>query len=253
VGAQQILLGAADIVLVGGAEDALNPMVLSQMAAAGVLGTHPDPAQTCRPFSRNRNGTILGEGSAFLVLESARSAHQRGRPAYSRLAGWASGSDGYQRTRMRPNGDGLHQVMTDALQMAAMAPEQIGYVHAHGTGTVLNDGQEAKAMRRLFPQGAACSSTKPITGHCMGAAAALGAIVSIEALRQQWLPPSANCQPLDPDCEPALIHPTARSSPLHAVMSNALGFWGHNVSLIFSTPDPARRCPNPPPAPLGAP
>lgn len=235
--AQQILLGTADVILAGGAEASLNPVILSQLHAAGVLGSHPDPKRTCRPFAKDRNGTILGEGAAFLVLESAQSARQRGATVHARLAGWSVAAEGHQRTGISETAGGLRQVMENAMEMSGFAVGEIGYVNVHGTGTALSDAQEAKALQRMFPRGVPCSSTKPVTGHCMGAAAALEAVISIVALQQHQLPPTANCLPLAPDCSLDLIHTAPRPSPTRVVMSNSSGFWGHNASLIFSQED----------------
>ncbi len=231
--AQQILLGAADVILAGGAEASLHPTILAQLQAAGILGSHADPAKTCRPFARDRNGTILGEGAAFLVLESLSSARQRGARVYARLAGWAVAAEGHQRTGISETARGLRQVMENALQMAGLDRNAIGYVNVHGTGTVLGDAQEAKAMRHVFPDGVPCSSTKPVTGHCMGAASALEAVISILALQQGLLPPTANSLPLDPDCGLDIIHTAPRTTQTRAVMSNSSGFWGNNASLVF--------------------
>lgn len=232
--AQQILLGTADVVLAGGAEASLDPTIIAQLQAAGIIGSHTDPSQTCRPFAQDRNGTILGEAGAFLVLESARSAQQRGAKIHARLAGWSVAAEGHQRAGISETSRGLRQVMVDALELSGLAPEQIGYVNAHGTGTKLNDVQEAKAMRHVFPHGVPCSSTKPVTGHCMGAASALEAIISIAALQHHQLPPTANCLPLDPDCALDVIHTAPRASQTSAVLSTSSGFWGHNAALIFS-------------------
>lgn len=232
--AQHILLGDADVVLAGGAEASLHPAILAQLQAAGVIGLHSDPKQTCRPFAKDRNGTILGEGAAFLVIESARSAQQRGARIHARLAGWSIAAEGHQRAGISETAHGLRQVMEDAIEMSGLSPEEIGYVNAHGTGTPLNDAQEAKALRYVFPLGVPCSSTKPVTGHCMGAAAAMEAIISIAALQHHRLPPTPHCLPLDPACALDIIHTESRPSHTPAVMSNSSGFWGHNASLIFS-------------------
>jgi 3-oxoacyl-[acyl-carrier-protein] synthase II len=214
--AEQILLGTTDVVLAGGADASLDPIILAAARAAGILGSHDDPAQTCRPFAKDRNGTTPGEAGAFLVLESERSAKQRGANIHARLAGWSVAAEGHQRTGISETARGLRQVIADALACSGFVPEQIGYVNAHGTGTRLNDTQEAKALRDIFPHGVPVSSTKPVTGHCTGAAGALEAIITIAALQHRQLPPTANCLPL----------------------SNSSGFWGHNAALIFARDEP---------------
>lgn len=235
--AEQILLGKADVVIAGGTEAPLHPATLSQLEAAGVLGFNADPTLTCRPFDRSRNGMILGEGSAFVVLESARSAAARGVGPLARLAGWASGFELSGRTGVDEAGAGLTQVMQNALDLAGLAPGDIDYINAHGTGTVMNDQAEALAVRGVFGERTAelpCSSTKPVTGHCLGATPALEAVISVEALRQKRVPPTAGCLELDPQCPINPIAQRGSATPVRAVMSNSLGFWGYHASLIFS-------------------
>ncbi len=236
LGAEQILLGNAEVVLVGGTEATLLPPLVRQLKATGVLGSHSDPAWACRPFSADRNGTVLGDGSGFLVLESSASARNRGARAYARLAGWSVGSEARQRTGMSEDGDGLHQVMTRALDIARLSPEDVGYVNAHGTGTPLNDRAESHALARRFPSGVPCSSTKAVTGHCMGAGSALEAIISLLAVHHGALPPSAGLLVQDPECPVQLVHPEARPARLRAALSNSSGFWGTNAALVFAQP-----------------
>jgi 3-oxoacyl-[acyl-carrier-protein] synthase II len=231
--AQQILLGTLDVALAGGCEAPLIPSIFSQLLAAGILGSHSDPALVCRPFSASRNGTVLGDAAAFVVLESSHFARSRGASALARFSGWAAGSDKIQRAGMSENSGNLQRNMLAAMELAGISPEQIGYVHTHGTGTQLNDRVEAKALMQTFPNGVPCSSTKPITGHCMGASAALGAVFAIKAMEHGLLPPSANCKPQDPDFDLDLIHSTARSARPSAVMVSSSGFWGTNAQLIF--------------------
>lgn len=238
--AEQILLGKADAMIVGGTEAPLNFAVLAQLQASGVLGFHEDARQTCRPFDAARNGIALGEGSAFLILESARTAAARGAMPLARLAGWAGCLDDSGRVGVHENGSGLLQVMEQALQVAGLDAEQIGYLNAHGTGTKMNDHAEACAIRKLLGDRATmvlCSSTKPVTGHCLGATPALEAVLCIEALRRQKIPPAVNCSQPDPLC-PINTPPSATpAAPLRHVMSNSLGFWGYHAALIFSKPE----------------
>lgn len=236
--AEQLLLGKADIMLVGGSEAPLVPAVLAQLEAAGMLGSHPDPAQTCRPFDRTRNGLCLGEGSAFLVLETSASATRRGARPLARLAGWGQAVDLAGRVGVSAGAGGLVSAATDALALAGVEPAMIDYVNAHGTGTVMNDLAEARAGQMIFGAGAAqvpCSSTKPVTGHCLGATPVLEAVLAIEAIRHQLIPPTANCHLPDRDCALDPVPLKARPGRLQHVMSNSLGFWGYHASLIFST------------------
>lgn len=237
LGAQQLLLGLVDAVVVGGGEAPLDPSVLFQMEAAGVLGSDPDPLRACRPFAADRNGTVLGEGAGFLVLETLASARGRGVPPLARLAGWALGADRIQRTGINDVAGCTESNMRASLQMAGLRPEHVGYVHLHGTGTRMNDREEARAIQRVFPQGVPCSSTKPMTGHCMGAAAALGAAVGILAMREGHLPPSVNSQPRDPAANLDLIGPLPREARPAAVLTNAAGFWGTSATLVFTAAD----------------
>jgi 3-oxoacyl-[acyl-carrier-protein] synthase II len=233
--AEQILLGKADAMLVGGAEAPLHAVVLAQLQSAGVLGSHEDVRKTCRPFDATRNGMVLGEGSAFFVLEPARLAARRGVPALARLAGWAVGIDDSGRTGVNVDGSGLTQVMTGALHLAGFSPGDIDCIDAHGSGTVVNDVAEARAVSRLFgDRSIPCSSTKPVTGHCLGATPALEAVLCIEALRRQMVLPTANCERLDPKCPIRVVTGEAQPRALAAVMSNSLGFWGYHASLIFA-------------------
>ena len=234
--AEQILLGKADAMLTGGAEAPLQRQAFEQFDAAGVLAMHDDPAQACRPFDRDRNGLVLGEGSAFLVLESEAAARERGAVPVARLAGWAYGTDVSSRTATEESR--LSAVIEQALAMADLRPAEIDYVNLHGTGTQLGDFTEAEAMARVFgPRTPAlpCSSTKPITGHCLGATPALEAVLCVKALREQLLPPSANCPNQDPCCRIALQTSSARTPRIRTVVSNSLGFWGQCAALVFST------------------
>ncbi|MDQ2918881.1 MAG: beta-ketoacyl-[acyl-carrier-protein] synthase family protein [Verrucomicrobiota bacterium] len=239
-GAEQILLGQADAVLVGGTEAPLQSLALRQYQAASVLASHENPEQACRPFDADRNGLVLGEGSAVLILESLDSAKKRGATPLARLAGWAYSCNVASRTSTA--GEGVVHVVEQALRSAQLKPDAIDYVNLHGTGTRMGDVDEARAMARVFNEGNAgvpCSSTKPITGHCLGATPALEAVISLQALRQQKIPPNANCPNPDPCCQINLVRQTAQPARLQTVMTNSLGFWGQYASLLFATIDHA--------------
>ncbi len=236
-GAQQILLGTADVVLAGGAEAPLTDVVLAQLQSARVLGSDDDPRRTCRPFDRSRNGTVLGEGAAFLVLESLECAQARGARVLARLAGWALGSESGERTGAGESGEGLGRVMRQSLALADLPASAIGYVNLHGTGTILNDRIEPRALERVFGDhlaGLPCSSTKPVTGHCMGAGAAIEAVISILALRSGALPPTLNCIDKDPECRLDIITCAPRARSIAAALSTSSGFWGVNAALVFA-------------------
>lgn len=233
--AEQILLGTVDVAFAGGAEAPLNPLVIAQLHAAGILGHDENPRLTCKPFDAARNGIVLGEGAGLLVLESLASARRRGVPPLAGLAGWALAAEGGERVGMDPTGDSLSQVITKTMLMAALAPDQLGYLNAHGTGTVLNDSAEAKALATALGEAAGrvpCSSTKAITGHCLGSSAALEAILCIRALRERQLPGTANCRMPDPGIKLNLL-PNSPARAVGSALSLSAGFWGNQAALLF--------------------
>lgn len=236
--AEQLLLGHVDLILAGGADAVRNGLVFPGMKAAGVLGSHEDPAWTCRPFDGSRNGLLLGEGAGFLVLERASHAAARGAVVLGKLSGWAISMHGAAgKTGVSGDGSGLAAAMRRALALADLEPGEIGYVNAHGTGTALNDRAEAAALRGVFGnRPPPVSSTKPVTGHCLGATPVMEAILCLSALKGGWIPPQACCREVDPTLE-WLDVPLTAGRGLEAgcgVMSNSLGFWGYHASLIFS-------------------
>jgi len=237
--AMHLLLDGAEAMLAGGTEAPIVPLMVAQLGAAGVLGWDPDPALTCRPFDVSRTGLVVGEGAAFLVLERASAARRRGATAYARLAGWATGTDAGGRTGMTAEADGLVAVSRRALAVADMVPADIGYVNAHGTGTRLNDRTEARGLCRIFGDGRVppVSSTKPVTGHCLGATPALEALIAISSLQTGCLPPTANLATQDPDCRLDVIAGLPRSLTAGSVLSTSMGFWGMVGVLVFSAPD----------------
>lgn len=234
--AEQILLGTVDVALAGGAEAPLNPLVVAQLHAAGILGHDADPRLTCKPFDSARNGIVLGEGAGFLVLESLASAQRRGAKALARLAGWSLAAEGGERVGMDRTGASLSRVMTEALAMADVPPAALGYVNAHGTGTALNDLAEANALRLALGDAAAlvpCSSTKAVTGHCLGAAAALEAVIAIQAIREGRLPGTVNCRTLDPEVNLNLLRDNTGPTAIESALSVSAGFWGNQAALVF--------------------
>lgn len=240
--AQQIVLGAADIMVAGGADAPLLDPIIRLTLSTGILGSHPEPGQACRPFDATRNGTLLGEGAAFLVLESLESARRRGLPILARLVGWAVGADATHRAAPRDDGAGLVRVMRRALCVAGLDAADIDYVNAHGTGTLLNDKIETLALGRLLGDRlhhVACSSTKPVTGHCLGASAALEAVITVLSLQAQLAPPTANYREPDAECSLDLVTGGPRSTNMRFAMSNSLGFWGKNAALIFERSQPS--------------
>ena len=230
--AQLLLLGVVDVVLAGGAEAPLHPSTLAVLRASGILASHPKPTETCRPFDLHRNGTVMGEGAAFLVLESSQPSKAK---AVARLAGWGITSEPGERVGIRAGGEGLENAMRQALQLARLKAGDIGYLNVHGTGTVLNDQEEAGAIRRVFGDATPLiSSTKAATGHCMGASAAIEAVIAIRAMRSGQAPPTTNCESVDPACDLNIVQSTPLDFSSDIVMSNSSGFWGNHASLVFA-------------------
>jgi 3-oxoacyl-[acyl-carrier-protein] synthase II len=238
--AEIIVRGDADAMIAGGSEAPLARMVVAGFNAMGALSTrNEDPAAASRPFDAERDGFVLGEGGAALVLESADHAARRGAPVLAEIAGYATTDDANHMVQPAPGGAGAARAMTLALCAAGLAPEQIGYINAHGTSTPLNEKFETQAIKAAFGDAAyrvPISSTKSMTGHLLGAAGALEAALSIMAIREGVLPPTINQTTPDPDCDLDYIPNEARRVAIDHAMTNSMGFGGHNVSLILSRP-----------------
>lgn len=230
--------GEADVMLAGGAE---APLTHFSMMAFGLLGvlSHAagPPAAACKPFDRERDGFVLGEGAAALVLESIEHAERRGARVYARLSGYGQSLGAYHPVHARPDGSDAAAAMRAALGDAGIEPARVSYVNAHGTATRENDSAESKAMTLVFgaPDGQpAISSTKPVTGHTLGAAGALEAVATVKALEAGIMPPNANLVALDPECAVrALVEPTPFPAGARVALSNSFGFGNINVSLVF--------------------
>ena len=228
--AQQLLLGEADAVLAGGSDAPVNALVLRGMESAGMLGT------ACRPFDVRRDGLVVGEGAGFLVLELQSHARRRGAEVLARLEGWATGVSTHGRTGIREDGAGLVDVLGRSLEMAGLQPDEIDYVNAHGTATELNDRVEATIFRQFFEAGVPVSSTKGVTGHCLGATPALEAIIGVMALRGGRLPATVGLEEVDPGCSGVdLIMGEAREACVRHVVSDSIGFWGYHACLILGS------------------
>jgi len=230
--------GDADAMFAGGSEAPLARMVVAGFNSMGALSTrNDDPAAASRPFDAERDGFVLGEGGAVLLLETAEHAAKRGAPALARLAGYATTDDANHMVQPAPGGKGAARAMTLALAAAGLPPEAIGYINAHGTSTPLNERFETEAVKRAFGDHAyrvPVSSTKSMTGHLLGAAGALEAAVAVMAIREGILPPTINQTSPDPECNLDYVPNVARRAAIEHAMSNSMGFGGHNVSLIFS-------------------
>lgn len=234
--AEQIVLGHAEVMLAGGADDPLNAVVFAGLEAAGVLaGGDSDPAGRCRPFGLGRCGLVPGSGAGMLILESLSSAEKRGVTPLATLSGWSLGMDPEGLAGMNAEGAGLQRVMLGAMAMAGLAPEQIGYLNAHATGTLANDAAEAAAILAVFGKnGPPVSGSKSITGHCLGATPAMEAILCVEALRRGLLPPAFPEGTDDPAGEGLVFSKGGAQSTLAHALSNSAAFWGFHASLVFS-------------------
>jgi 3-oxoacyl-[acyl-carrier-protein] synthase II len=230
-----IRLGRADAMVCGGSEAAITPVGIAGFAAMKALSTRNDePERASRPFDAQRDGFVLGEAAATVVIEEREFALRRGAPVLAELVGYGATADGYHITQPHPTGDGAVRAMHAALADAGLVPDDIGYVNAHGTSTPPNDKVETLALKRVFGSSVPLvSSTKSMTGHTLGAAGALESVFSILALQNSVVPPTINLENPDPDCDLDYVANRARSATLRYAMTNSLGFGGHNASLIF--------------------
>ncbi len=232
--------GDADIAVAGGVEEGVSPIKLLFFSLLGALSRRNDlGAGALRPFDRNRDGTVLGDGAGIVVLETLAHARKRGAQVYAELAGYGTSSDAYRLTDSHPDGSGAALAMTRALADAQVDPDAVDYVNAHGTGTVANDRAETVAIRRTFGRRAArlsISSTKAATGHLVTAAGAVECIVTALSLVHGVIPPTMNCAEIDPDCDLDYVLHTAREQALTVALSNSFGFGGQNVTLVLRRP-----------------
>ncbi|WP_347861185.1 beta-ketoacyl-ACP synthase II [Salimicrobium sp. PL1-032A] len=228
--------GDADIMIAGGTEAPMIQMAFAGFSSARALSLNEDPHTASRPFDKNRDGFVMGEGAGIVVLETLESAKKRGAKIYGELTGYGSTGDAHHITAPAPEGEGAARAMNQALQDARIEKEAIDYINAHGTSTELNDKFETIAAKTVFGDHAynlAMSSTKSMTGHLLGAAGAVEAILSLKAINESILPPTINYEEADPDCDLDYVPNQARKKEINKVMSNSLGFGGHNVALIF--------------------
>ncbi|MFI9269854.1 beta-ketoacyl-[acyl-carrier-protein] synthase family protein [Kitasatospora sp. NPDC052896] len=227
--------GDCDLVLAGGACAARDPATVDGFHRMRVLSTrHHDPAGASRPFDADRDGFVLGEGAAVLVLERAGHARARRAPVRAHLAGYAAAADGHHPTTPHPDGDGLLRATRAALAGAGLRPADIGLIHAHGTGTPLGDLAEARAIRRAYRDAPPVTAGKSVIGHTLGAAGAIQAAHAVLALQHRTAPPTANLDRLDPAIDLDLVHRAPRPLPCRAVACHASGFGGQNAVLLLT-------------------
>lgn len=231
--------GRADLMVAGGAEAGIHPITVAGFASMHALcaSKNDDPEGASRPFDKTRDGFVLGEGAGMLVLEELEHAKRRGAEILAELVGYGSTGDAHHITAPAPEGEGAQRAMREALEMAKMNPEDVGYINAHGTSTPYNDKTETDAIKAVFGEhakrGLMVSSTKSMTGHLLGGAGGVEGAISVLAIHRGVLPPTINLNEPDPECDLDYIPHTAREVRVKGVMSNSFGFGGTNAVLLF--------------------
>jgi 3-oxoacyl-[acyl-carrier-protein] synthase II len=230
--------GGADVMLAGGAHSLIHPFGISGLSLLTALSTHNDePTKASRPFDRDRDGFVLGEGAGILVLEELDHARARGAPIYAEVRGYGSSSDAFRITDSHPEGRGAARCMKLALDDAHLNPEDIDYINAHGTSTEVNDKVETLAIKKVFGGEAyktPISSTKSMMGHLLAAAGATELIMCVKAIQAGALPPTINYETPDRECDLDYVPNETREAPCTHVLSNSFGFGGQNVALVVS-------------------
>ncbi|MFW5812268.1 MAG: beta-ketoacyl-[acyl-carrier-protein] synthase family protein, partial [Alkalispirochaetaceae bacterium] len=235
---RSIRAGECDMVVTGGVEASITRLGISGFNVIQALSTKyaDDPAKASRPFDRDRDGFVMGEGAGILILESRTHAEKRGARIYAEVAGSSMTCDANHLTAPHPEGRGAIEAMDRAIKAAGLEPEQVDYINAHGTSTPINDPMETKAIKEVFGAHAAkvkISSTKSMTGHRVGAAGGIEALVATKALEQQFYPPTINLDNPDPECDLDYVPNTGIEGKMEVAMSNTFGFGGHNGVVIL--------------------
>lgn len=229
--------GFADAMLCGGTESAVTPLSVAGFASMKALSTrNDDPAHACRPFDRDRDGFVMGEGAGILLLEDLDHALRRNARIYAEIIGYGMTCDAYHMTSPVPDGQGATRAMELALKDAALQPEQVDYINAHGTSTPANDRTETRAIKKALgdqAQRVAISSTKSMTGHLLGGSGGIEAVAAVMAITHGQIPPTINLENPDPDCDLDYVPHTSRTATVNVALSNSFGFGGHNVTLAF--------------------
>jgi 3-oxoacyl-[acyl-carrier-protein] synthase II len=233
--------GDADVMICGGAESAITPMSVAGFASMRALSTrNDDPQHACRPFERDRDGFVIGEGAGILILEELEMAKKRGARIYAEIVGYGMAADAFHLTMPDETGSGARRVMQKTIEDAGVRPDQIGYINAHGTSTPYNDKFETLAIKDTFGEHAyklAVSSTKSMTGHLLGAAGGIEGVFSVLAIHRNILPPTINYVNPDPDCDLDYVPNEPREAVVDYVLSNSFGFGGTNAALLFKRYD----------------
>jgi 3-oxoacyl-[acyl-carrier-protein] synthase II len=229
--------GDADVMICGGAESAITPMSVAGFASMRALSTNnDDPVHASRPFERDRDGFVIGEGAGIMILEELETAKRRGAKIYAEIVGYGAAADAFHLTMPDETGSGARRVMQRTLKDAGVSPEQVGYINAHGTSTPYNDKFETRAIKDTFGAHAyklAVSSTKSMTGHLLGAAGGIESVFSVLVLHRNVLPPTINYVNPDPECDLDYIPNEPREARVDYVLSNSFGFGGTNAALLF--------------------
>ncbi len=240
-GAEIIRRGDADAILAGGAEACMHPLILAGFCAMrGLAAEDEHPPRASRPFDATRAGFVMGEGACVLVLEELEAARARGAKVYAEILGHGGSNDAHHMAQPEPEATGVAEMMRAALDRAGVAPEQVGYVNAHGTSTPLGDLAETRAIKQVFGDHAyelAVSSTKSVTGHCFGAAGAVEAMMCVLAIHHGVIPPTMNYEHPDPECDLDYVPNEARRVKVDVALSNAMGLGGHNGCVLVGRVD----------------
>lgn len=230
--------GYAQAMICGGTEAAVTPLSVAGFAAARAVSTrNDDPLHACRPFDRDRDGFVMGEGAGILLLEELEHALARGAKIYAEMVGYAMTCDAYHMTSPVPGGAGATRAMLLALKDAGISPEQVSYINAHGTSTAANDKTETTAIKNALGDHAykvAVSSTKSMTGHLLGGSGGIEAVATVLAVAHDQVPPTINLENPDPECDLDYVPNQSRDCPVNVALSNSFGFGGHNVTLAFA-------------------
>ena len=235
--AELIKRGSADVVLAGGTEACIHPLILAGFCAMrGLVAEDEHPPRASRPFDATRAGFVMAEGACLLVLEDLDAARARGATVYAEVLGYGASNDAHHLAQPDPDSVGVSEMMRSALERAGVAPERVGYINAHGTSTPQGDLAETRAIKQVFGEHAyslAVSSTKSMTGHCFGAAGAIEAMMCVRALHEGVLPPTINYEHPDPECDLDYVPNEARSVEIDVALSNAMGLGGHNGCVLL--------------------